>query len=83
MKKFSIFFLIKYQSCHQNGRRMCIIWSVAIALLSIYELEPAYGDHTPYEGLVDKTNFHKACRMGLYYTFPHSVDSKLEMWTRL
>ena len=22
----------------------------------VYEHEPAYGDHTPYEGLVDKTN---------------------------
>ena len=22
----------------------------------VYELEPAYGDHTQYEGLVDKTN---------------------------
>ena len=22
----------------------------------VYKLEPAYGDHTPYEGLVDKTN---------------------------
>jgi len=35
---------------------------ISLALLSIYELEPAYGDQTACEGLVDKTNFHKACR---------------------
>ena len=45
----------------------------------VYELEPAYGDHTPCEGLVDKTNSIKHADMGLFYIFPHPVDSKLEM----
>ena len=68
-----IFFLIKYQSCHQHGRTVSIV---------VHELEPAYGGQTACESLVYKVNYWKTNWPGLLCTFPHSMDSKFEMWTR-
>ena len=44
------------------------VYNLISTAIAVHELEPAYGDHTAFEGLVDITTYHKADCFALFNT---------------